>query len=412
MHHQDLAPPRLDRRRAGLVLSGVVGLVALVTLLVVGDAAQAMGDGAYTALIYVFGVLAYTGVGILILWNRPGHGIGRLTLAIGLGFSLSIILQATLGSLVFARVEWPLARDLLVAVRGGARALAEALPPAGIWAGGVLLISWFPDGRPTGRAGAIVVGLVIILVLIAATLALGEPLLRLVGAPPAQEPPLLLASLATMCLLLAFAVAVADLVGRYRGADPVRQAQIRWVAAAAGLCAVLTIAVIVSGAVLNLEIPGLWDVWIASMLLPVVAIGVAVTRYRLYDIDRIVSRSISYALVTALLFAVFGGLILLLQGLISGAVATPGAPIDPRVVAASTLVVAALFNPVRIRVQRLVDRRFHRARYDAERTVAGFAGRLRDQLDLPTLTGELGRSTADAVEPSQTAVWLRSGGPR
>jgi hypothetical protein len=206
-------------------------------------------------------------------------------------------------------------------------------------------------------------------------------------------------------MMLAGAVA---LVVRWRRGDRVVRTQIAWVVVA-GLVMVATI--------INVQAHrGTYD-WeadlaslfanIGSILVPL-AMGVAITRYHLYDIERIVSRSISYAVVTSVLFAVFGSLILVLQSAISGAVARPGGSIDPAVVAASTLLVAALFSPLRRRVQTAVDRRFHRAHYDAERTVEGFAGRLRDQLDLPTLTGELRRAALEAVEPTTSAVWIRA----
>ena len=144
------------------------------------------------------------------------------------------------------------------------------------------------------------------------------------------------------------------------------------------------------------------------MGLPILAVAVAITRYHLYDIDRIVSRSISYLVVTAVLVAIFAGLTLVMQAIISLAVAAPGTSLDPRVIAVSTLVVAALFNPLRARVQAIVDRRFHRERYDSERIVAGFSGRLRDQVDLTTVSDELRDTTIRALEPSTTGVWLRT----
>ena len=234
-----------------------------------------------------------------------------------------------------------------------------------------------------------------------------EPILRQVGWSRGLDDALVLAlPIAVAAFFGAWFGSIVDLALRYRRAHTVRRTQMRWVLVAAVTSAALMGSLVVLGEM----VPGLWAVALASLGLPVMAVAIAITRYHLYDIDRIVSRSISYALLTALLLVVFGGMILVLQSLVSGAVAGPGSKLDPRVVAASTLVVAALFNPVRVRVQSVVDRRFHRARYDAERTVAGFAGRLRDELDLPTLTGELRRTTNEAVEPTTTGVWLRATG--
>jgi hypothetical protein len=136
---------------------------------------------------------------------------------------------------------------------------------------------------------------------------------------------------------------------------------------------------------------------LVAAILPV-CIGVAVLRYRLYEIDRIVSRVISYAVVTALLAGVFAGLVLL---------ATDVLPIKgPVSVAVATLVVAALFNPLRKRVQRVVDRRFNRARYNAETVVAAFTARLRETVDLDAVQRDLAGSVYDAFEPIHVSVWV------
>ena len=127
------------------------------------------------------------------------------------------------------------------------------------------------------------------------------------------------------------------------------------------------------------------------------AIGVAILKYRLYDIDRLISRTLAYAIITGLLVGVYAGLVLLATELLH--VHTPVA------VAASTLAAAALFSPVRRRVQRRVDRRFNRARYDADQTVAAFAARLKDAVDLDTVREDLARVVQAALEPDHVSVW-------
>ncbi len=141
----------------------------------------------------------------------------------------------------------------------------------------------------------------------------------------------------------------------------------------------------------------------ALIALPL-SLGVGILKYRLYDIDRLISRTISYALLTGLLAAVFVGIVVL---------ATDVLPFSSPVgVAASTLAAAALFNPLRKRVQHAVDRRFNRARYDAEATVAAFTMRLRDAVDLDTVRSELLYAVDRAVEPAHASVWLRAPGSR
>ena len=142
---------------------------------------------------------------------------------------------------------------------------------------------------------------------------------------------------------------------------------------------------------------------LAAMTFPALAIGVAILRYRLYDIDRVVSRTIAYAVVTAGLLIVYLGVNLGLSTILSS-VAGSGSV----AVAASTLVVAALFTPVRRRVQRVVDRRFDRARYDAERTTAAFSERLRNEVDLAAVAVDLDQTVRAAIAPTSVNVWLRA----
>jgi hypothetical protein len=137
---------------------------------------------------------------------------------------------------------------------------------------------------------------------------------------------------------------------------------------------------------------------LAGFLALPLSIGVAVLRYRLFDIDRIISRTLAYAIVTGLLVGVYAGLVLLATRVVS--ITAPVA------VAASTLAAAALFNPLRRRVQRVVDRRFNRARYDAGRTVAAFAARLQDTVDLDSVRDDLAGVVQQALEPAHVSVWL------
>ena len=130
-----------------------------------------------------------------------------------------------------------------------------------------------------------------------------------------------------------------------------------------------------------------------------VGIGVGILRYRLYDIDRLISRTLSYALLTGLLVGVFVGLVLLTTRVLPFS--------SPVGVAASTLLAAALFSPLRNRLQRLVDRRFNRARYDAEATVAAFGARLRDSIDPETVLGELAAAAGGSLQPAHVSVWVR-----
>jgi hypothetical protein len=143
---------------------------------------------------------------------------------------------------------------------------------------------------------------------------------------------------------------------------------------------------------------------VGSVTLIPISIGIAVLRYRLYDIDRLISRTLAYGLVTAVLVAVLAAGNLALQTVLAGI--TQAGTVA---VAASTLAAFALFQPLRRRVQSAVDRRFDRARIDADRTVSAFAERLRGELDLASVTGDLRATALEAVRPLAAAVWLRGG---
>jgi hypothetical protein len=132
------------------------------------------------------------------------------------------------------------------------------------------------------------------------------------------------------------------------------------------------------------------------------AVGVAILKYRLYDIDRLISRTLAYAIVTGLLVGVYAALVLLATQVFRFH--------TPVAVAAATLAAAALFNPVRVRVQRAVDRRFNRVRYDADQTVAAFAARLKDAVDLDAVQADLASVVQRALEPAHVSVWISGRG--
>jgi hypothetical protein len=204
-------------------------------------------------------------------------------------------------------------------------------------------------------------------------------------------------------LLAVFALlSLGSQVARYRHARGEHRQQLKWLLGGALVSIVGFGAVTVPG---TLAPNSRWAnglIGDASSLLLLalpICMGVAILRYRLYDIDRLVSRTLSYLIITGLLVGVFVGIVFL---------ATDVLPFSSPVgVAASTLAAAALFNPLRLRVQRLVDRRFNRARYDAETIVAAFTLRLRDAVDLDTVRFELLDAVGRAVEPVHASVWLR-----
>jgi hypothetical protein len=195
--------------------------------------------------------------------------------------------------------------------------------------------------------------------------------------------------------------AVLSLAFRYRRARTAERAQLKWLVYAGVL---IVAALLVSALATRIMGPGhaasnLENAMTSGAIALVpVAIGIAVLRYRLYDIDRVLSRTVAYAVVTGLLVGVYAGLVLLATQVLG--VHTPVA------VAASTLAAAALFNPVRWRVQKAVDRRFNRARYDADQTVAAFAARLKDAVDLDSVRDDLANVVHQALEPAHVSLWI------
>jgi amino acid transporter len=178
----------------------------------------------------------------------------------------------------------------------------------------------------------------------------------------------------------------------WRRSSGERRQQVKWLAVAAAI----TLLTFVVSFVTPSAVGNVLSVGLAA--LPI-GIGVGVLKYRLYEIDRLISRTLSYAIVTGLVVGVYVGVITLVTRVLGFS--------SPVAVAASTLAAVALFNPLRVRVQRVVDRRFNRAGYDAEATVADFVARLRDAVDLETVRSELLEVVNRAVEPAHASVWIR-----
>ena len=202
---------------------------------------------------------------------------------------------------------------------------------------------------------------------------------------------------AALVTQVAILVAAGSLVLRFRRARGVERLQLRWVALAAVLAGVAAVGVAV-GTVTGVEALWLVSSYLYITILPL-TIGAAILRYRLYDLDRIISRTLAWTLLTVVLALGYGAVVLLLGRLL---------PDSSRLaVAAATLAVAAVFQPARRRIQQVVDRRFNRHRYDAARTIQAFSGRLRQQVDLDSLSAELLAVTRQTMQPTTVSLWLR-----
>jgi peptidoglycan/LPS O-acetylase OafA/YrhL len=192
-------------------------------------------------------------------------------------------------------------------------------------------------------------------------------------------------------------VAGGSLVGRFRRARGVERQQLRWLSFAAALAAPALLVMYTGILTEQLELAG-WAVGVFLALLPL-AISAAIARYRLYDLDRIISRTLAYGLLTLVLGLGYAGVVLGLSRLLPRG--------SSLVVAAATLAVAAVFQPARHRIQQAVDRRFNRRKYNTAKTIQAFSTRLRDQVDLDTPSGELQAVVDQTMEPTRVSLWLR-----
>ena len=206
-------------------------------------------------------------------------------------------------------------------------------------------------------------------------------------------------------VLVGLLAGAGSLVLRFRRARGVERLRLRWLALAGACASVLLLATLVAG-LLGRDAVVLACLALCLALLPL-ATGAAILRYRLYDLDRVISRTVAYGLLTVVLGLAYAGAVLVAGQLFGGIGGQP----PSWAVAGATLAMAAMFQPARRRVQQAVDRRFNRRRYDAAQTVEAFAVRLRDQVDLDALNAELLAVVAQTVQPTRASLWLRQPAP-
>ena len=385
------------------VVLGALGLVlaaAWVPLTYLTGDLQGSRDGAALAFAVATGTL-----GMLVAWRQPRNPEGWLLLG------LAVAAGATFDSGLYAVLDYrvhhgrlPLG-ELAVLVKG-----TVGPPLLFVFA---LVILLFPDGRLTRRwTWVLRAYLVVVLVDIAGlaateagTIAGRHVQVNLNGGysgPGGPSGVLVTVAEVTFAALIAGSLIWPAFVARqvlsWRRSAGDRRQQLKWLIAGAAI-AVAGLALIAFGPPKD-QTPGrvVRDLAFVALAALPASIAVGILKYRLYDIDRLISRTLSYALVTGLLIGVYAGIVTL---------ATRVLPFSSPVgVAASTLVVAALFNPMRRRVQRIVDRRFNRVRYDAEATVAAFAARLKEAVDLDSVRDDLTSVVRTALEPDRVSVWV------
>jgi hypothetical protein len=396
---------RLASPATAMALAGVVlALLAVTVMLGALDHSAVSSGGGSLVLAPVFGVL-----GFVVAWRKPGNPLGWLLLG-AVGF---LVLSGAAGAYAVAVYRQhhpglPLGWVAVLLQPGWAPAIA-------LFGLTVLL---FPDGRLPGPrwrwalwaylavAALWIAGTVVISVWAIAghhvqvdsggnLLAIDHPTGWAAWWGTVQG---LFFPLLGACWL----ASLAGQVQSYRRSSGERREQLKWLIGGS--------AIAVTGGLLAVPFSNSPDqvlniigsvALVAVLALPL-SMGVAILKYRLYDIDRILSRTVAYAIITGLLVGVYAGLVLLATQVLRFS--------SPVAVAASTLAAAALFTPVRRRVQRAVDRRFNRARYDADQTVAMFAARLQDAVDLDSVRADLLATMSDSLQPAHMSVWLREAG--
>jgi hypothetical protein len=383
---------------AALVLGGLVLILAAADLPLARLAHQSLNANTGSAPVWVS--VPFAVVGFVVAWRKPGNPLGWILLGGAVFLALSEDASYyTVADYKLHHGGLPLGWVAVLAQPGWA--------PAIVLLGLTFLL--FPDGRPPSPRWQWVLWVY----LVVAGLWMASAEVVSVGAVVGHNVRVdsggnLLGLSSTTgwfgvvedvffpLLLVCWLASLAGQAASWRRSSGERRQQLKWLmagsaAAGIGLGIGLVAGTRTIGGVLGTAIP---------LAFPL-CIGVAVLRYRLFDIDRVISRTLAYAVLTGLLVGVYAGIVLL---------ATQVLKVHSTVaVAVATLAAAALFNPVRRRVQAIVDRRFNRARYDADRIIAAFAARLQDAVDLAAVRADLASSVQQALEPAHISVWVQAG---
>jgi hypothetical protein len=393
----------------------LVGLLYMLGLAVAAVSFVALWGsdkpGTSSLILLTAAYAPYAAVGSILVARRPRNLIGWVLIGMGWTFAVSFLpidataheLQTLTASPIQEAIAW--LADVSVSFTFALFALLAFTFPTGRVAKGrwrqfgavVLLLTW----------GTVVVSALwpVLTVQVAGAAGVVEVpnpigLLRVFDfGLPSQL-------LGTVALPLIIVASIAAIAGRYRGARGLERLQMRWLVASFGGIALAVLAGLAIVIMFDETGEIAWVPAAAAFTVPPIAIGIAVTRYRLYEIDRLISRGLSWAVLSGLLLAVYGGAILLLQTLLGDVIQG-----QTLAVAGSTLLAAALFQPLRRRIQSAVDHRFNRARYDAERTAVDFAERLRGEVDLASLSGDIAGVVDTALSPKTIGVWIRRSRP-
>jgi hypothetical protein len=367
---------------------GVAGCAAFVVLETARHSSDL--DSTWFNAQEALGALVFPTVGAIMASRRKENPLGWLFLAIGVSFGISTVGGAITDVFPFRSSTW----------QWGTWLQTWSWAPGWVFMITYLLLL-FPDGRLPSRRWAWVAwltGTAVVLMVLAGMFD------RTAGETAGYNSPLptwpdqivgFFQLSSTFSALVASIASVVALVRRFRRSTGAERQQMKWFA----LAGVATVVLIPGRVIVFAHVPAMVVLGLLSIPILPVAAGLAILRYRLYDIDRVVNRTIVYAVLTALLVGVYAALVIGLGSLVGAN--------HPLVIAGSTLAVAALIGPARRRVQAFVDRRFYRRKYDAARTLEAFTARLRDEVDLDELREHLVAVVDRTMQPAQASLWIR-----
>jgi hypothetical protein len=397
---------RLASPTTALVLGALVLALMIADVPLAGLAHQSLNAAGGSVPVWI--TAPFAAAGFVVAWRKPGNPLGWIILG------TAVFLALSEDASYYAVADYRLRH-------GGLPLGWLALLTQPAWAPGMVLFGLalllFPDGRPPSpRLGWMVwVYAAVAVCWITAAVAITisaimahrtqvDPSGNLLLLDDSIHSPSWWVVLSNAFLALAAACWLVTLAAQalsYRRSSGERRQQLKWLLAGSAIAFIGIVPVLVfsgSTSAYTGSTPVELTVAVAGFAAVPLSIGVAVLKYGLFDIDRIISRTLAYAIVTGLLVGVYAGLVLLATRVLSFH--------TPVAVAASTLAAAALFDPLRRRVQRAVDRRFNRARYDADQTVAAFAERLKDAVDLDSVRDDLAGTVSRALEPAHVTVWV------
>ena len=388
--------------RRGAWLAWAVWALVVAGLVVAIALPERGGDeDLWSLLASIVFALSFGTVGALVASRRPDNPLGWIMCLAGLAYAV--------GGVTVSYTESTLADGDDGALVTFADWISGWVWMVGIGPAATFLLLLFPSGklpsprwRPVGWAAA-------------AALCLMLPGLSLTESPtgdPGPDNPLgvpgaeVAAGIGALLLVVAAVASIASLAVRFRRARREERRQLKWLTYAAALVGVALLVLLVAEATVGTSDEVSNTLVSLSVAALPVSMGIAILRHGLFDIDVVINRTLVYGVLTATLAGAYLGLVLLLQLALS-----PLTEKSDLAIAGSTLAVAALFRPARRRVQELVDRRFFRHKYDAALTLEGFGVRLRDEVDLDALGGELRTVVAETMQPAHVSLWLR-GAPR